>query len=131
MRSSRARIRIADRRDCLLQLGPHLVERPWRHGQQQLFAKAVAAVLRVGADHHAADVFDHELQPAVEEVRAALRLHELARVELAVEPLEVVEDAADERAAAVPQRQREEVTAAPAAQRLFSAEKEAPAALVG
>ena len=127
----RAHVRVAEARDHLLQLGPHLVERTRRARHELVLAEALAPILRAGAEHHTANALDDELQPAVEALGAALHLHELAGVELVAESLDVVQDTPDDLARGVLQRQRDVVAAASRADGLLGAEEEPPTRLVG
>src|SRR4029078_12716292 len=102
---------------------------PSRH--EVLACEARAAIVRLGAEHHAADVLDDELQPAVEALGTALHLDELAGVELFTEPLDAVQGTPDDLARGVLQRQRDVVAAASRADGLVGAEEESPARLVG
>src|SRR5204863_5806365 len=61
---------------------------------------------------------------------APLRLHELARLELVAQALDVLQHASRDVARRVLQDQREVVAAATCAQRFLGAQKEAPAGLV-
>jgi hypothetical protein len=93
--------RVAEARDHLLQLGPHLVERTRRARHELVLAEALPPILRAGAEHHTANALDDELQPAVEALGAALHLDELAGVELVAESVDVVQDTPDDLARGV------------------------------
>src|SRR6185436_11697198 len=109
----------------------HLVERTRRAWHELVFSEALPPILRVGAEHHRANVLDDELQPAVEALGAALHLDELAGVELVAESLDVVQDTPDDLARGVLQRQRDVVAAASRADGLLGTEEEPPTRLVG
>ena len=74
--------------DAVLQLAPHLVDRPRRRPDAVFFAKPARGV--VGND--AADLVEHQLELLVERVAAALHGDELAGVELLVGGVDVAEN---------------------------------------
>src|SRR5438067_7132392 len=53
-----------------------------KNRHERVFAESLATILRVGPEHDSPNALDHELQPAVEQLDAPLRLHALARLEL-------------------------------------------------
>ena len=122
----RAQRRMADVLEPAHQLGPHLVHRPRRRQNAVVLAEAVGAV---PFRHDAPDLVEDDLEPAVEQVGAALRLDELAGVELQLQRVHVLKDLRADLAGGILQDEIEILGAAAAGtQVLARAEEEAPAA---
>ncbi len=82
--------RIADVEEQLIELFPHLLDRPRRGQDAVLLAKTLTPIL-IGV--HAADILDDELQPAIEQLGPPLHFDEVAAVELLAQAGRLVEDA--------------------------------------
>ena len=116
---------VLDAAEMLLQLRPHLVDRPRRAEDRILLAKALLAIL-IGID--AADRRQHQLHLAVVEAAAALDAHELAGVEFVLVAIDVGHQLRDDLRRSILQREEQELAAAAAgAKLLVGAEKESPA----
>ena len=116
---------VLDAAEMLLQLRPHVVDRPRRAEDRILLAEALLAIL-IGID--AANRRQHELQLAVVEAAVALDADELARLELVLVAIGVGQQLGDDLSGGILQREEEELAAAAAgANFLVGAEKVSPA----
>ena len=111
-------------RRCAVSSRPHLVDGARRRQHAVFFAEALQAIL-IGID--AAHVRDHQLLLALERRGAGFDAHELARLELLFEALDVVEELGGDLPGRVLQREQQELAAANRPELLVGAEKEAPA----
>ena len=118
---------VLDAAEMLLQLRPHLVDRPRRAEDRVLFAEALLAIL-IGID--AANRRQHELKLTVVEAAVALDADELARLELVLVAIDVAQQLGDDLSGGILQREEEKLAAAAAgANFLVGAEKVSPAGI--
>ena len=103
--------RVGYARQERLQLLPHLLDWPRRATHAVFLAEPRVRV----AGQHAPDRLNHELQPPLMDLATPLHPYELAGIELVLQLVDIVEDAAEELARGVLQRHRHELAPLPLA----------------